>query len=417
MGLLIACRDCGTIQQLPPPSKNGRLECWRCGRTLEATTGRSLDGALACSVATLLFLFPANFAKLLTLYLPGTPQSTHLFSGVLVFWRQGLPLAAVTLTLLGIVLPIVHFTTLTVTLAAIRWGVRKKWVGVAFRYSEKLDLWAMSDVLLIGAGIGYGRVASQTRVDIDMGGWCLAAAAFMTMLTRATLERRAVWRRLEMAPAKASPGSVSCTSCDLILPAETVGKRCPRCAAKIHRRHPFSVRQCAALTLASWALMPIAYSYPMSTFWKAGTPMTNNVINGIEELFLYGFWYFGVIIFCVSVVFPFTKVVGLSWFLLSVRFGWPEHLRFKTKLYRFVDEVGRWSVLDPFTVLVFTPMIRLGQLGHFEAMGGTEAFLATVILSMLAARVFDPRLLWDLAERRTAKSKRTSRPVAVAVAE
>lgn len=414
MGLLIACRDCGTIQQLPPPPKNGRLECWRCGRTLEATTGRSLDAALACSLATLLLLVPANAARLLTLYVPGVPLSTHLFSGVVIFWRQGLPLAAVVLALLGIILPVVHFTVLTVTLAAIRWGVREKWVGVAFRYAEKLDLWAMSDVLLIGAGIGYGRVASQARVDIDMGGWCLVAAALMTMVTRATLERRAVWRRLEMAPASAGPGSLSCTSCDLILPPESIGQRCPRCAARIYRRHPFAVQQCAALTLATWVLMPIAYGYPMSQFWEAGIPMTNNIVNGIEMLFLHGFWYFGVMILMVSVVFPFTKVIGLTWFMLSIRFSWPEHRRFKTKLYRFVDEVGRWSVLDPFTVLIFTPMFQLRQIGHFDAKGGTEAFLATVILSMLAARVFDPRLMWDVVKRQPARARPAPRHRALA---
>lgn len=148
--------------------------------------------------------------------------------------------------------------------------------------------------------------------------------------------------------------------------------------------------------------MPIAYGFPMSEFWKAGIPESHTVIDGIRMLFQHGFWYFGVIIFFVSVVFPFTKVVALTWFMLGVRRGWSGRLRFKTDLYRFVDEIGRWSVLDPFTVMVFLPMIQLGQLGHFEAMGGCEAFLATVVLSMIAARVFDPRLMWDVAKRRPA---------------
>jgi paraquat-inducible protein A len=146
----------------------------------------------------------------------------------------------------------------------------------------------------------------------------------------------------------------------------------------------------------------------MSQFWKAGTPMTNNIINGIQMLFTHGFWYFGIMIFCVSVVFPLTKLGGLTWFLLSIRFGWSQHLRFKSGLYRFIDEIGRWSLLDPFTVMVFTPMIRLGQLAHFTAMIGTDAFLATVVLSMLASLTLDPRLLWDLAEVQGARARRSS---------
>jgi paraquat-inducible protein A len=414
----VACRDCAAIQQLPPPPGRGRLECCNCGRPLERTTGRSLDRALACSLATFLLLVPANFWNMMTVYIAGEPHSSPLFGGAIEFWQQGWPMAAMSLTLFGIILPFVHFGVLSVTLTAIRFGVRGTWVGTAFRYSQILDIWAMSDVVLIGAGIGYGRLASQTRVDIDPGGWCLVVAAAMTMLTRASLERRAVWRRLEMPPAEVPTGALACTSCDLVLPPEYEGKRCPRCTAVVHRREPFSVLRCAALTAATWFLMPIAYGYPMSQFWKAGIPESHTVIDGIRLLFEHGFWYFGIVIFFVSVIFPFTKVVSLTWFMLGVRRGWTKRLRFKTDLYRFVDEVGRWSVLDPFTVMVFLPMIQLGQLGHFQAKGGCEAFLATVILSMIATRLFDPRLMWDAAssgrtlrvEPKVARGRRTAAP-------
>ena len=136
----------------------------------------------------------------------------------------------------------------------------------------------------------------------------------------------------------------------------------------------------------------------MSQFWKAGTALTSNVIDGVRMLFDHGYWYFGIMIFFVSVAMPLTKLFGLTWFLLSIRFGWSQHLRFKTHLYRFIDESSRWSLLDPFTVMIFTPMITLGQLAHFNAMIGTEAFLAMVVLSIFASETLDPRLLWDLAQ-------------------
>ena len=68
---------------------------------------------------------------------------------------------------------------------------------------------------------------------------------------------------------------------------------------------------------------------PMSQFWKAGTPMTSNIMDGIQMLFGHGYWYFGVMILLVSVILPLTKLLGLTWFLLSIRFGWSQHLRFK----------------------------------------------------------------------------------------
>ena len=194
---LIACRDCAAVWRLPPLPKKGRLECWNCGPILERSTGYNIDGPLACSLATFLLLFPATCLSLMTVHIGGILQSTHLASGIVISWQQGFQFAAVVLALCGIILPFIRFGLLSITLAAIRWRVREPWVGAAFRYTERLDVWAMSDVLLIAAGVGYGRVASQTQVDIDAGGWCLLGAALMTMFTRAVLDRRrsgAAWK-------------------------------------------------------------------------------------------------------------------------------------------------------------------------------------------------------------------------------
>jgi paraquat-inducible protein A len=395
--MLIACRDCAAIQRMRP-LKRGRLECWQCGRVLENRTGRSIDAALACSITTLLLLLPANFLSLMTVHLGPITSSSHLAGGVAVAWVQHWPLVSIVLTLEGIILPFARFGLLSLILAAVRFGRRDRRLGTIFRYAEALDQWAMFDVLLIGGGIGYGRIASQVSVGIDAGGWCFIGAAVMTMMTRATLERREVWRRLGTPSSRTGPDAIACTSCDLLLPPEADGQRCPRCSARVHRRRPSAVIDATALVLATTVLTPIAYGFPMSEFWRAGEHEAHTVINGIELLFQNGFWYFGVIIFLVSFVFPLTKLVSMAWFLTSVhrRSSW--RLRTKTKLYRFVDNVGRWSTLDPFTVMVFSPMIQFGQLAHFDFMGGAAAFLATVVLSMLATHAFDPRLMWDAAE-------------------
>jgi paraquat-inducible protein A len=397
--MLMACPDCATIQRLAPPKRGMVIECCRCGGVLEHVNGRSLDAALACAITTTLLLLAENMANLMTVRVAGITRSTHLALGLVLAWRQGWPIIAIALGLVGIILPLVRFPLLSVTLLAIRSGVRGRWVGSAFRYSEALDQWAMSDVLLIGAGIGYGRIASQIPVQIDMGGWCLVGAAFMTMLTRATLERRAIWRCLDMPPEHAIPNAIACPGCDLVLPPDAEGTSCPRCAAHVYRRRPSSLAYTAALLLATAALTPIAYGFPMSEFWEFGQVHPHGIINGILLLFEHGFWYFGIVIFLVSVIFPLTKLAGMTWFLTSIWRCSASRLRTKTRLYRFVYEVGRWSTLDPFTVMIFAPMAQFGQIAHIEFMGGSAAFLATVFLSMAASELFDPRLMWDTAEQ------------------
>jgi paraquat-inducible protein A len=393
---LIACRDCAAIQRLPPLTR-GRLECRQCGRVLEARTGRSIDGALACSIATLLLLFPANFLPLMTVHIGAIGSTSRLASGLSIAWREGWPLVSIVLALEGILLPFLRFGMLAATLTILRGGCRGRWVGTMFRWSEELDRWAMADVLLIGAGIGYGRIAAQEPVTIDAGGWCFVVVAFMTMITRGSLERREVWRRIGEPPGHAGPDAVACTRCDLLLPPQADGARCPRCSAPVARRWHDSVARCFALVIATAVLTPLAYGFPMSAFWKAGQAESNTVLSGIQKLFTHGFWYFGVVIFIVSVVFPLLKLTSLSWCMVSIWRRSGTRLRAKTKLYRLVDEVGRWSTLDPFTVLVFTPMIQFGAVAHFDFMGGAAAFLATVALSMRAAHVLDLRLMWDAA--------------------
>lgn len=195
------------------------MECVRCARVLENRTGRSLDRALACAIAVLLLLIPANTLPLMTVHLGPVTGSKVLASGLGIAWAQGWPLVSIVLALEAIILPFLRFGLLSVTLAAIRSGRRDRWLGRAFRYSEMLDLWAMTDVLLIGAGIGYGRLAAQTSVVIDAGGWCFVCVAVMTMITRGTLERREVWRRLDLEPVAVPPWASACTECDLLLPA------------------------------------------------------------------------------------------------------------------------------------------------------------------------------------------------------
>lgn len=396
---LIGCPDCGVIQRMPPTPSHGRLECWRCGHPLEQTTLRSIDAGLACGIATLLLFLPANFLTLMTVHVDGISASTHLAGGIGVAWRQGWPIVAIILALQGVLLPFVRFGLLSVTLAAIRFGIRDGWVGPAFRYCQVLDRWAMADVVAIGFGVGYGRVASQIPVRIDSGGWCFLGAAVMTLVTRATIERRAVWR--ELTPAVEVRGdAISCTSCNLVMPADAEGKRCPRCWAMVYRRRPLAFMQCSALVAACWVLIPVAYWLPMSALWETGTLHPHSIIDGIEMLFNHGFWPLGILICVASVGIPLGKLTGLTWFLGAILHGSHWRLRRKTQIYRIIDEIGRWSNLDPFTVMIFAPMVQFGQLAHISVMSGSLAFLSMVVLSMIAARAFDPRLMWDAAEEK-----------------
>ncbi len=399
---MIACPDCGTLQELPRLPLGAAAICPACDSHLERTSGRSVVAAFSCAFSTFVLLFPANLLPLMSVGMLGTHRSSHIASGVTMLWTHQHPLVAALVCAFVIVFPFLRFGILSVVLGCVLLRTVPRWLGRAFRWTQHLDLWAMPDVFLIATAVGYSRVRANLPVTIHWGGVCFIAAALLCMLSRATLDRRTVWRAVGgERNASGDRPIISCTSCDLVVPAEREGTACPRCALRLSARRPDSVLRTVALGTAAAALYLPANIYPMSTDLQMGHLVPHRIIDGIRELIQAGLWPLAILISCTSIAIPALKLAGLGWFVVSVRRRSPtprEWLVRKTKLYRLIDEIGRWSNVDVFTVAVFLPLLQFGSLATASAGTGEPAFLLVVVLTMIASRAFDPRLLWDAAE-------------------
>lgn len=395
--MTIGCPDCGALEELPPLRSPVKAICRVCEAPLERTVGRSIDAALALAAATFILLIPANLAPLMTVGFFGAEQTSVLGSGVALFWTRGWPILACFIGLFAIAAPLVRFGLLTFVLGAVRTGRRPQALGRLYRWAMWLDPWAMPDVFLVGFFIGYSRVSQHLTVTIGMGGWCLVAAALTTMLTRATLDRRTVWRAVMAEHSVAArDAAISCTTCDYAAPAAAEGTPCPRCGLVLRRRKKHAVSRATALSLAALALYAPANFYPMTTATQLGREIPHRIIDGVRELFQAGLWPLGILIFCTSIAIPLIKLVGMGWFILSVQLRWRRWRRLKTHVYRSIDELGRWSNVDIFTLATFIPLIRFEGLASAHAEPGATAFALVVALTMLASRLFDPRLMWDV---------------------
>lgn len=365
---------------------------------LERTAGRSIGAALACSVATFVLLFAANLLPLLNVTILQTLNRSVIASGVLGIFRQGWPVVATVVGLEIVILPFFRFGLLTVVLASLRAGVRAPWIGPAFKWAEILDEWSMPDVFLFGCIVGYTRVAPFLPIEIGPGGWCFIAVALLTLVTRATLERRAIWRMIGPVEETLEPDMIGCVRCDHPVPAAMNGKPCPRCRARIWRVRPDSVIRSAALTLAGLACYPIAYIYPMEYSVRLNHFEGYSIMTGVMKLIQANLWFFAGVVFVASIVIPFLKLVALAWFTLSIHHHSNSRLKTKTKVYRVIAAIGRWSHIDVFTISVFLPLMHLA--GYLSVVVGRAlpAFLAVVVLTMFASEVFDPRELWIAAK-------------------
>ncbi|MBP0590299.1 paraquat-inducible protein A [Paraburkholderia sp. LEh10] len=399
--MTIGCPECGALQDIPPLTSRMLARCRVCHYPLERRSGRSLDAALACSLATFALLFPTNLAPLMTVHMLGAERSSVLSSGIVAMWREGWIILALLLGTFGIVLPLVRFAMLSLVLGAIRMGWRFKGIGALFRWTLWLDIWAMPDVYLVGCFVGYARVTQDLTGSIGPGGYCFIAAALLSMLTRASLDRRTVWRAIEPERTLSTGApTLSCTVCDLVEPVCRDGQPCPRCGLKLRTRRPDSAVRAAALSLAALVLTLPANFYPMTISTELGHDVPQRIVDGVYQLFHAGLWPLGILIIGTSVVIPVGKIAGMAWFIASVRRRSRRHLRIKAHLYRWIDELGRWSNVDVFTIAAFVPLIRFDGVASARPAIGATAFALVVFLTMAASRAFDPRTMWDVHIRK-----------------
>jgi paraquat-inducible protein A len=404
----VGCPNCGALQTLSPESGATLASCAVCRSVLERSSGRSLDGALACAAATLLLLLPANVLPFLTTSAIGVSRESLLGSSAVFMWVDGWPWLAMAIGLFVVAFPLARFTLLTAVLGALRFGWRPPWLGPAFRWANNLEQWSMPDVFLLAMWVAYTRLAATITVQMQAGALCLIAAGLLSLVTRASLNRAAVWRRIRVDAVLAPHvAACSCLACDLVAPATSVGAPCARCGARLSTRETDSIARTVALTTAGLLLYIPANIFAIATIPIGLQPTPYNILQGVIDLAKAGLYGLAMLVFCASFTIPFLKLVGLGYCLLSVFRRSPRRLVLKTRVYKAVEEIGRWSMVDPFVIACFVPVMQYNNFIYGRAEPAAPAFAAVVILTMIAARTFDPRLMWDAAAQR-AFSRRPS---------
>ncbi len=400
-GDLIACPDCDTRQYLPPLAAGSVATCIACHAVLERTHGRSLDAALACSAATLLLLIPGNLLTFLRTEALGVSRHSVVASAAGAMLRDGWPVLALVVLFFAVIFPLARFSLLTVVLGHLRLGRRPPWLGRAFRYACALETWAMADVYLLGLGVAYARLAASIAVHLGGGAYCYIAAGILSLFVRATMSKSAVWRRIE--PDRSLPDDADTVECDVCgqgHPLHCAGSACSRCGARLATRLPDSIPRTIALTLAGVVLYIPANLYPIATLPINLRPLQYTVIEGVIDLVKAGLLPLALLVFTASFAIPILKLAGLGWCVVSVLRRSDRHLVGKTRVYRAVEEVGRWSMVDPFVIGCFVPVMHYNQLIYGRAEPAAVPFTAVVVLTIVGAKFFDPRLMWDAARRR-----------------
>ena len=213
---------------------------------------------------------------------------------------------------------------------------------------------------------------------------------------RGPVRGHAVCKAIMMASASV----VSCDTCGLVQALDRLppgaAAECTRCGSFIAAGSSRSrLELVAALSLAALVLYVPANIYPILKMHLHGAYSESTVWDGVVTLMTYNEWAVAVIVFLASMVIPLVKLAGLFALVLTARMGWSRHLRERTWLYKFIDAIGPWAMLDVFLLAVLVALVKLSSWATVIPGPGLIAFTAMVVLTMLASAAFDPKLIWE----------------------
>lgn len=403
---IISCNDCGQLFQCPELTDGTIAWCHRCGGKLfykaPDTTGRTLALSLTCLI---LFVI-ANTYPFLGMRIQGVVQETKMITGIVQLYSQGMPFLALLVLFTATIFPLLQILGMIYILLPVKLGYTPKKCALIFRILSHLKTWVMLEVYMLGILVSMIKLAKMATI---IPGLASIAFIFLICLLAAAmsgLNPDDIWQRLPVKAEKTEPCQqnnsvlVSCHTCSLLCrkPIQGSHRVCPRCQSTLHIRKTNSIRRTWALVIAATILYFPANILPITYTSALGHEQSDTILSGVIYFLLSGSWHIALIILVASVIVPLMKLLILIYLLLSVRNRSTWKPKDRTRLYRITEAVGRWSMVDVYVVTILVALVQMGPLASIEAGMGAVYFSAVVVITILAAENFDPRLIWDAME-------------------
>ena len=404
---LISCHDCGVLHRRRPLAPRDKARCVRCRSVLYRGIEPDLTRIVAITLGALIIYFIAQLSPIVRLEMNGNTSTSTLPGAVGIMWGQGMRLVAVCVALFTIVFPAIELGAVLYVALGLRRGRQPPGMHWLLRGVRKAREWGMTEVLMIGILIGLIKMTSMSKVVIQPGLLAFGALTLM-MAVEASLDPRLLWNTADrlgagrmLAPAERDAldrklPMLACHDCGLVAAAtNTPSPCCARCGCRLHRRKPDSITRTWAYLIAAAILYIPANLLPVLNTNSLYGNKDDTIISGVVYFWDTGAPELAVIIFVASIVVPMLKLAALSLLAWTAQRGSPWRPMQRTVLYRMVEFIGRWSMLDIFVITVSVALVRFDAMALMTPRPGALAFCAVVVLTMFAALEFDPRLIWD----------------------
>ncbi|WP_430220232.1 paraquat-inducible protein A [Paenalcaligenes sp. Me131] len=400
MNHLHACPQCDALHTDVDLQAGESAVCGQCASVLDKASSLTVSGWLALVLGAIILFLSANLAPVVHITLQGHRISPNFPEAIALSWQQGHYSLAVMGGLLGVVFPLLMLLYRLWALLVIRSGRLPLDFSLGLRVLGVLQHWSLVPVVFLAMIVALVKFAGLAQVAPAYGLW--AYAALMLVYTSASrLNVQKLWdmaaeKGMVMASAPVNSGDfIGCSACGLVQTPDE-GAPCLRCNATLHKRKPDMQNRAWAFLLTAMLLYVPANILPIMVLTTPLGSSSHTILGGVIELWESDSADLALIVFTASIVVPFTKFVALV-VLLCGAHRWKGRVvqRQRTRIYELVEFIGQWSMLDVFVVLL------LGAMGNFPGLSqiipGSAAlsFGLVVVLTMLSALSFDPRVGWD----------------------
>eukprot|EP00659_Diplonema_papillatum_P013872 gene13872-21245_t len=362
---LIICEHCDCVYEKVALAKHQKTLCTRCAGVLQRYNGLSVEQRLALTLtATVLWIF-ANFYPVMSISLQGLKSSATLWDSVVALAQGPITFIALVAAISIIIAPVFQLLLLIWVLGFAMKGQRSPAFKLCMRWLEALRPWSMLEVCLLGAMVAVFKLAGM--LDVLPGTGLFALAALSLLLIR--IAGRDI-RDLEL-------NLCLCHSCGQACDVSTAPDECERCGAPLHRRKVHSLTRTWAYMLTALAFYVPANLLPVMNTSMLGSGADSTIMSGVLEFWQHGAWDIALIIFIASIAVPGIKFVALTLLLVTVQRNNQWARKERSKLFRFVEVIGYWSMLDVIVVALVAALVRFQALGTIEPRLGILFFVST----------------------------------------
>jgi paraquat-inducible protein A len=333
----------------------------------------------------------------------GHTYRATLFTGPSMLDQRGMWEISLVVIVTLIVMPSVQLFLLLTVLLGLRMASPPAFLPFLFGYVERIRPWSMIEVFLLGAFVAFTRLQAIAEVEVGPALFALGGVMLCLIGADAALDHEAVWEALahhgllHLRTPPPTDRMIGCDCCRLVLYAPS-GWPCPRCGRKLRQRKRQSMARAWAFIAAATALYVPANLYPILTVIRFGQGEPSTIWQGVVELVDASMWPLALLVFTASLAVPLLKLTGMTAILLMTHQGSAMWLLPRARLFRLIDAIGRWSMIDVFMLTLLVALVHMGFIATVLPGAGAVAFAGVVVLTMVGAASFDPRLMWDQAE-------------------